>query len=307
MKKHKQYISEWKSVNDNVKDLSRYIVNAIWEDSMSKGMSLSNMTFNEFIDGKLDVNINDAIGENSFNFDVLTVQYIIYFFASHEEYEAKKHLIGNSEADYDNQTITIKTVSINGGFIYNAYEDVYHEVEHMFSYSNGMEKRKELYDKVMAYINDKDKRKEYLKSIAYLLYFTFPHEQDAFANQFYGFLTANNPTEGFDELIMTKTNYGSFRQMENMYTLCYASNRKACNDVLNYFGYNAVSFKKRIHFGKSRLKKKLRNVYIRYELERRASSGTVDENLRHMRYCNEILNEYRKRYKSIEYKREEFL
>lgn len=294
MKKHKQYISEWKSVNDDVDKLSRALVEISWNDSKKFRMSFSPFTNKQFIENTLTIKLSDIIGENGFDFDDLTVNYIIYFFNSEEEYVNNYEIMQNSEADYDRKFIRIVFGSVRGEFNNSFYEEVYHEVEHLFSYANGMEKRKELYDKAIALVkSDADNE---VKSIGYLIYLTFRHEQDAFANQLYGELKANKIFLPFEDILTRNQIYRNMLSQNMIFSYGYKKRKKEFDSILSDFGYNIGTFRKRVHFGISRLKKKYKNVYNRHMMEFKRKNMTIERMVQYDKLQNKLIEEIKKRY-----------
>ena len=290
MKKHKLYIVEWKSINDNVKTLSEYIGKCIYNDSLNKSVYLGNFRKYPFINGTVNVNLNDIFNQplEIFGIDSITVNYILYLVDSYNEYYAVNNF--NSSSDYDKQEMTIVCCLINGEIHPEYISDIYHEVEHMFQYGMGMEKRKELYDNVINIINNSDNELE--RTVCRLIYYTFPHEQDAFVNQFYGFLNKVKPDDVFEHLLYNASMYGHFFNDKRVY-----SHSKVNNELLNKIGISREQLNKRIHFGGKRLKQKMKNVFDRYTMER------LNENVKRADITKSLIIEnYRKRYKNIEYK-----
>lgn len=294
MKRHKQYIAEWKSVNDNVDKLAVTLTDFIWNDSKRFKMSFSKATNMQFIESRITVSIEDLIGENDFDFDDLNVSYIIYFFDSEESYINNFGMMPSSESDYDSKSMKIVFGSIKGELNASAYEEVYHEVEHMFSYDNGMEKRKEMYDKAIE-LTKSDADYE-IKSVGYLLYYTFRHEQDAFANQLYGELKFNKTFLPFEDVLSSNQTYRNILNQNMIFSLAYKNRKKELDNVLSGFGYDIGSFRKRVHFGISRLKRKFKNVYIRHMIELKKRNMTVERVTQYDKLQSKLIEKLKKRY-----------
>lgn len=295
MKKHKQYISEWKSVNDNVKDLAEKISKQLWDISHNDKPYVSELIDCPYIEGSFEYGVNP----DAFGFDVLTVNYTIYFFDSAKEYNETIDKIGNSESDYETRSITIRNGFIEGYFNYLILQDVYHEIEHLFSYANGMEKRENFYNTVKECLERYKNNVEYC-SVAKLTYYTFRHEQDAFANQFYGFLNKEHVNMDFKNAVSYMPHYVDYKRQRAIFLEFLRYKPDECIACIKELGMTLEQFKKRIHFGFQRFEKKLRNVYERHMIEIRESARTI-------MMKKIILEEYRKRYKNIEFKRENYL
>ena len=68
-KQHKQYIAEWKSINEDVKILSDYIAAAIWEDSQNLKPYLDKKNLKPFIKGNIIVDVNSCIKDDKKNYE----------------------------------------------------------------------------------------------------------------------------------------------------------------------------------------------------------------------------------------------
>ena len=83
--------------------------------------------------------------------------------------------------------IIIKSISINGHLKKDSFEDtIQHELEHVFqmymSNKNALFKNKDLYEKIVFYINNDESIDDFSKKVAYSLYICFNPEQDAIIN-----------------------------------------------------------------------------------------------------------------------------
>lgn len=121
------------------------------------------------------------------------------------------------------------------------------------------------------------------KYVGYCLYYTFRHEQDAFAHQFYGFLMQNKPNLPFDDLVR----YTELYQCTQCYKTVIKNywNDKDVKKYLNSFGFTFEKWKKKVHYGMMRLERKLRNAYKTYML---------NVNEFRIKHGNLILEEYEK-------------
>lgn len=272
--KHPSLVVEKKGISDEVDKLANDVIEQIWNDSLSKQRMFSPRTKLYYVDGSFKLDGFD--GE-------LSVNYVLYFFDTIESYNSNIDLMHDSSSfDDETKTMRVSTGLIDGELTYAIYEEVYHELLHYFEYSKGMTKNVDLYNKVSDFITKSVKpENDILLNVAKLVYYSFPHEQDAFAHQFYGFLKKMRPTDEFQVLLY---NASMFRALDYSYMVFkhgLADNRKNIITLLLHFGMNLESFKKRIHFGRKRLEKKLKQVYNRYKEE--AKERTLPESL-HKQY-----------------------
>lgn len=298
---HRRYINEWKSINHEVMQLSRYVSHIIWKDSFNGEIKLSDMVKKPYIEGCFEININNAfMGDHHFDIEKMNIRYIMYMLDSYDEVgETMRINKFNSLFDRDTSTMTIICYSIKGKIHPDFIGDIYHEIEHLFQYGMGMEKRSDLYD--MAIEGTKDEKDEIRKVISFLIYFTFPHEQDAFANQFYGLLKSGKYKDNIngDELIMNETEYARYYSCLRMYKSFRNTYMDHIREVLNRFGLTLEQFNKRVHYGGQRLKNKLLKVYQRYEYEKMANS--IREGRVMLSIIKEVKRDYNERYKGIEH------
>ena len=297
-KQHKQYIAEWKSINEDVKILSDYIAAAIWEDSQNLKPYLDKKNLKPFIKGNIIVDVNSCFKDDKKHFEInkLDVKYIMYLVDSYDEYY--NSLEHNSWSSYEDRTMTIVFAVIEGKVHPEFLSDIYHEVEHLFQYGMGMQKRIDLYDAIVEELQNNNNT-ELQKAMCRLIYYTFSHEQDAFANQFYAFLKTNKPTISFDELLYTSTEYVHFYNDLMHYNHNINKNRDEGNELLQKLGMTFEQFNKRIHFGGKRLKNKLKNVYDRHQYELKESNFGLYKARNKIRW--NVLMEYKKRYKDIKF------
>lgn len=301
-KMHKQYINEWKSVNDNVISLSNRIASELWGNSQDDEPHLSRMANMPYIEGSF----NTSAGE--VGVDSITVYYVLYMAYDEDAYNEliSKKILG-AEYDIDKNMLSIISCIVNGVFHNTLVSDIYHEVEHVFQYSSGMEKRENLYDDVVSFIRS-DNNNETLESVARLIYMTFPHEQDAFANQFYGYLRSNNVFGMFRDIVNTVSEYRNLNYLIGVVKLHVGEEYYNIAELLKGFGMTFEQFKKRVHYGKRRLYRKLRKVYQRHmiEMRERRKIPMETENI----LSNDdflLLLEHKDIYGDISYKNEDYL
>lgn len=295
---HKQYILEWKSVNKSVELVADLIGKMIWSTSMEVEPKLSELYAQPFLSGEFVADITSVLGnDNEFGMDSVNVKYILYLSDSYEDfYRINRH---NSSYDRDTNTLTIVCALIKGKIHPEFMSDIYHEIEHCFQYSKGINPNRVLYDLATSKIGSENIVEDVM---CRLIYYTFPHEVDAFANQFYAFLRANKPNEDFKYLLYNATEYLNYFNNLRKYRGFVKTDKDSVKSVLEYLNLDIEQFNKRIHFGGKRLRGKLNSVYDRYHFERRRNEISLSPTS--MSVSNGLLMEYRKRYKKIEYSNE---
>lgn len=303
MKGHKLYINEWKSVNDSVKKVSNAIINMMWYDSLEeKNPMIDTVLKVPFISGEFQFFFETVLGEegkNIFGRESIKIRYKLYFFDDEDEYFKSYHMVGSSMYDEETEMLTINSALIEGDLDMTVTQDVYHELTHAFEYGNGMEKRETLYDKSVKLINSQ----ELIPSaIGMIVYYTFPHEQDAFAHQFYGILHRNEIKDDFEVALQTNLkNYNDLQWAIRVYKGNFKKCKKEIMKILSTLGMNTETFNKRLHFGRKRFINKLKRVYQRHQTEMAEKSLTVETRMKKLQAESIILNEARKRYKDIKY------
>lgn len=300
MSVHKQYVNEWKSINDSTKKLSEYISKMIWNISSEQtDMKLDRVLYVPFLSGEFDINLNDILVDNAFGIDSLNVVYYLYFYDDVYRYNKDYAKIGNSSYDNDTNTLTVKGGIIEGCFNFLITQEIWHELNHAFEYGNGLHKREELYS-IVSKVMTNNQSSEIEKIVSRLLYYTFPHEQDAFVHQFYGLLSSQGIRGKFDELIMKYTHYSSFITDKSRYSILKKDNKNNVKEVIQEFGMKIPQFEKRIHFAKKRLYRKLRSAYERY-VYKLSTGNAIDEAKRLITTDVIILNKLSERYPNIKY------
>lgn len=250
-------------INENISvevlRLSKEISNAIQDNMSLQHMRYSQVNNRPFLEGNIKHNINNRID----GIEELDIDYVIYFVSSNKEYNSigsndEESLKLNSYSDYDSRKICIVSGynNIEGEMIASFFSTIMHEINHLYEYGKGLEKNVSLYEKTIEMINSEDIQ---LKYVGYTLYYTFRHEQDAFAHQFYGFLIQNKPQENIEYLLNTTV----LRYCKEYYNIIIKnfSKDKEFVSKLNKFGFSLEKWKKRVHYGLQRLERKMRNAY----------------------------------------------
>lgn len=278
-------IFERKSISDIVVKWSKYIGNKILEDCYNTGKKASTQTFHFFKENTINVNIEGFLK----NEETLKVNYIMYFVETQGAYEELVNGLGNkanSEADTDTNSIRIVSGFIGGNVSNDFYETIFHELEHLYQYSVGMKKRRHLYNKVKELIERgyKDIDGYY---VGVCCYYTFKHEQDAFAHQFYAWLHQNNVRGSFENVIGAFSPYKTMLNATDV--LINFQKEEKMKEAIKYLGYTNNSFIKLVKYRRKRFQTKMLNVYKRYMEETATiNEHNINEQIKRM---TRILNE----------------
>ena len=261
----KNRILEYKSISDSVINLTNRVGKKIIESAKRMKVKRSEQTNINYAEGcfKMDVN-NYLKGGNT-----LTVEYIMYFFNSQDSYNVflkNDDENVNSEADPDTNTIKIVSAFINNDVTNDFYETISHELEHLYQYGKGMEKRQELYDKVKRLLEYRGNNID-AYYVGLTCYYSFKHEQDAFVHQFYTRLKQNGKRGKFEECIREYQPYQTINKAYDI-LLTYQDNQRIMK-AINYLGFTRKKFLNLLYYRLKRFDKKLYNAYDRYMKETR--------------------------------------
>lgn len=298
MRRHKQYILEWGSVSDTVEEISNKLSKKIWNDSKEKNVSLSDTYNIPFIEGEFDFKMFDGY--------IATVSYTFFLVDNMQQYNSIFFNNGgdessNSWSDYDEKRINIVSGIINGYVSPDFFENVMHEVDHIFEYSMGMKKNTKFYDFVKDNLSNYD---ENVRLVSILIYYGFKHEQDAFVHQFYGRLLQEKYRGTFNDALLTLSEYKNYYQYFDIVFRKKEKSiiEKACSSI--GISYNAL----RRH-SKRCLKKfenKLFKAYTKYVVNSCTKNPIASFESKNAA-SNLILSEYKKRYTNIVLKNESYL
>ena len=278
-------VLEYKSISDNVADLADYVANAIINDTKNQQKTASDQTYQFFKENTFQIRVRNFLKGG----DILTVNYIMYFFKSEDFYSGYVQSHGqkfNSEADEETNTIKIVSAFIGDEIADDLYEIIYHELEHLYQYGMGMKKRKTLYAKTRELL-DRGKKDINGYYVGLCCYFSFKHEQDAFVHQFYAQLFQNTKNDDFENLINI---YQPYKTMLKAYNVLVKNrNNDSIMNAINYLGYSRSSFIKLVNYRWKRFKRKLLNAYSRFiEETSHLNEHNIDLQIQRM---NNILNE----------------
>lgn len=271
-------LTEWKSVSDEVRNIVPDIIDVILHDSRNKEKKINGVQGFGYVENEDGFKYTVTLNGKSKD---ITIKYVLYLFKTEDECN---HTINgfsldkNNSWDENTQTLEIISGLVNGQASDNFKEVLEHEVEHMFEYEMGLQKRVDLYDKTLEMVGrGQNNIRGYF--VAFALYYTFPHEQNAFKQQFYIYLTNLKRKIDFDEAL---ENFTPYKQMDNAYDAVYDHyDNKEEIRAINELGYSRKQYFKRLYFGYNRFIRKLKNVYERWFIENKSSFMTKESVFRH--------------------------
>jgi hypothetical protein len=283
-------LNEYKNVSTEVYEFSEQLYDMILDNSDNTQMKKSRINGFLYIENNFVADITSCKKWIFKNIDKLSVRYVLYVAETTKEYNYIMQNVdfeANSESDYNKRTITIVSGFINGYIASDFHGTICHEVNHLFEYDNGREKRVDLYDKVRELLSKNDTD---ANIVVNAIYYSFQHEIDAFVHEFYGFLQQEKPNHlRFEELV----NYSEYNNANYAYKN-FLSRKDNPNIIkwINYLGYSRRDYIKRIKYGLQRLYRKIKNAYLRYRLENRV----MTEGLIHRLQKNEKIRMEESRY-----------
>jgi len=205
-----------------------------------------------------------------FGIDDITLNFYLY---ECPDDEVCRYIISNafSENDYDEdkKVLTITVFTVLGSLIEEvSNKNVSHELEHILQISKGHSGNAK-YDSLMnsAYraaseiiYSKGNNNNDFDVIVAWLIYYSNPHEQDSFMNEYYQDLRSMR------QLIQNK-NSETHRRYYDYYKKCdivkkYQSNQDFLNILQKYriYGYTLRNFNIMIDKGIKRFAKKMKNV-----------------------------------------------
>lgn len=285
-------LNEELSVSNNVIRLTEIISRKILNALKSIKPEISREYHRIFKKGTIEISTEGLIP----SLDKLTIYFHVYLFDNYRDYEKNSITLDtNCSADFENHSIMLRLVMINGLPDRNFNSSIQHEVNHIFQYANGATKNVSLYDKLIEITKDKSStRKD--RVIAYALYLTFPTEQDSFANQYYAYLKQNNIDWDivYDEFPEDDNN--PYNRILDVYD---AIDTLHIDDAYmnEKFGMNVKQFYIRLENADKRLRRKLIKAASRWRQDAKNESYTYSKDLgmfKDSRRMNFLFNCYSK-------------
>lgn len=253
-------ITEEKSISQEVKNIAEQIINTMVQDSVNVSMKLNDADI-AYKENTITVEFDNE------NIEPITLEYTVYYAdevnSVKEVYASLRTATIDINCSYDNleRLMKIVTVNDNGYLEENFYGSVLHEVNHMFQYDKGMEKRVDLYDLILRIISDRNSTRDEVYT-ARCLYYTFAHEQDAFTHQFYGFLKEKPDEISFEDAL---NEFDTFQEFKTLRSYVSKNHKNpSAQRTIRRLGFDNRTYIQRIQFGWQRLKRKLKNAYFLY-------------------------------------------
>lgn len=267
------FVDEWKSISDDTVAIASDIANEIIKDSEKCEKQVSSEHNILFKEGDFPYQVNGVLGK----INELQVNYTIYYCENETMYQVLYNagaLI--CDADYYEECIDISTAYVNGVLKEDLIDDIHHEINHLLQYGNNFTKSdrtNNLYDTAVNIAQNTQYSMSY-RVPSLLIYYTFRHEVDSFAAQFYSYIkrTYNKASQIDNQDGFSKCLNG-FQPYKNLHNsiLIYNDNSKS-NDTINgikALRINPDTFEFRIDKGVTRFMRKMRHVYQRCCMELR--------------------------------------
>lgn len=261
IKRNEKIITEKWPYYDKMDDMMHYVYNAI-------SQNLPNGVIYNIYDG---IWLKKGNIPNLCVFDInhITLEYYVYVCSNDE---LCKLIIdeGYSENNFDekNKTLTITLYTV----LYQLVEEpsnknLSHELEHILQISNGSKYNKNYselidnaYKQASEVISNSANYNPADILLAWLIYYSNPHEQDAFINEYYQDLRSNKQFIN-DEDSATHIKYKDYISKYEFF-LNNIQGEKINNAIKRYglFGYNLKNFQIMCEKGSKRFFKKMKNV-----------------------------------------------
>ena len=171
--------------------------------------------------------------------------------------------------------------------------------------TNLLKKRVNLYDAAVTLCRTGN---EVAQAVGRTVYYTFAHEQDAMAHQFYGNLLQTKTNERFEDICEKNTEYGN--ALDYLYIV--NNNKEEAKQYIKQIGFTIEQYNKRIYFGYKRFKQKLYNAYLFYNFQKnkeydfKNESKSFEINLSKLAVFDRLMNGAKSKYGKIVYGIEEF-
>lgn len=246
-------IKESNSISSIVKNMSEYVFDKIKNDLPTQQLYTCKYTPKRYFKEN-EIQVDLSAFDN--NFGTITVAYTVYIADNAEDFaNLARYEMATLNSGFDNETNTmyITTYMDSNGILEDDVEgSIFHEFTHMYQYAMGLKKRENLYDTVKDII-EKPTLGEISYYTAVALYFTFPHEQDAFVHQYYAQYKENRNLS-IDEF----SYYRDFVTIINI----VKNNKKSKPFIqtVKKLGYTPKTYFTRLKFGLKRFRKKLSNA-----------------------------------------------
>lgn len=250
---HKR-INETKNVSDAVIELSNIIGKYIIKHSKQQTVHQSNVTSVPYVEGTFKIDVSKYFK----NITQLSIIYTLYMVKDGTDLKYAYNEQSCS-CDYEERNMNIISGYIGEQTEPKFLSKIMHEVNHLYEYDNGMQKRTNLYDKAVEMMRDDTNIYRYY--VGYSMYYSFKHEQDAFVHQFYGYLKQNKPKLPFNKAVLTS----EYKNAVNVFNFVFDHyNDNETKLAIKELGFSPNAFMNMIEHRLDRLYQKLSNAYRRY-------------------------------------------
>ena len=268
-----KFLKEWKSVSDDTVAIASSIGNEILKNAENVETKISSEHTLEFKEGSFFYDVNGLLGK----IDKLEIYYTIYYCEDEKDY----NYLHNSgalicDANYEEEYIDITAAYINGILQNDYIDNIHHEINHLLQYGNDFTKSNRssnLYETAVKIAQNKTLPIGY-KIPSLLIYYTFRHEVDSFAVQFYSmikrtFNRANeiDTPEGFSKCLNMFQPYLNLKTSLRMYN--ERINKPDVKNGILALKIKPETFEHRIDKGVTRFTNKMRHVFQRCCIELR--------------------------------------
>ena len=267
-----QALNESQHINDKLFKATHDIVEKIIEQTedyvSSTAPLMSRVNRVSYFENEFDYNVKGIFK----NIEKIRVKYLVYLFSN--QYECDYSLANNRKlqficyADDKTNTIMVSSYLVKMQPPSDLYESIAHELQHLFEYGHGMKKNVSLYDNMVSALNNAKTQYEY--DILMCLYYSFPHEQTAFLQQYYQKLHRSFRVDSFEDSIR-QTGLSDFKKRLN--NVCFLNkenntytpkNIKQFEDTLSKIGMSYKHWEKRVKKGYEYFLYRFSNAYNKF-------------------------------------------
>lgn len=180
-------INEEKSVSTVVTQLADKILNKIIGTiSINSKCYISQYNGMLFYEGT----VKEWLSEETDDRAQIIIKYIIYDVKNDAELAVVKQIGLDCSTESEKNEIYIISYLNKGKFAEDLKPSLYHELTHLYQYHMGMHKNINRYEHALERYKNGTLMEKYL---ALTIYYSFPHEQDAYVHQFYSMVMNEKP------------------------------------------------------------------------------------------------------------------
>lgn len=264
-----------KSISTVVQKLADKILNKIIGNiSINNKCHISQYNEIQFYEGV----VKELLSEESDDRTQIKVIYTIHNIKNKAELSRVEKIGMDCNANDETNEITIISYIENGNFQEDLKPSLYHELTHLYQYHMGMHKNINRYELAIQKYQEGTGMEQIL---ALTIYYSFPHEQDAFAHQFYATLMHSKPFTDAEVCIKEFIHYRVFVNNFNG----VLQHQNSLKDEIKEYGFSIESYKNYIGKQIRRFHNKLKHAYDKYDYDK----GLVINEFNHHRMIRNIL------------------